>query len=298
MSTLYLPEFNILKFPLGGAQQEVERVSRIFSGGFRKPFRNAFAAADAAAAAPTDPTTLGTLKLWYKPRALALSDNDPISTNTDYSGNGWDATAAGAARPTFKTNIVNGLAIARYDGSANGMDVAAGALGIINNVGSCTIVSVVSTTTVSAGRRIAIALANNSNTARTSSEINTVAAKIGIRGKRLDTDGSTQLDGATSISTSTFYILAIQTTWSAQTAAGYINGGTADASGTFGAAAGNTSATNSTNIRLGFGASGANFWSGDLGDQLVYVPALSLANLNLLGAYLGTVYGITWTTAT
>lgn len=47
IATLNFP--TLLKFPLGGAQQELERVSRMFSGAFRKPFQGAFAAAAAEA---------------------------------------------------------------------------------------------------------------------------------------------------------------------------------------------------------------------------------------------------------
>lgn len=38
-----------------------------------------------------------------------LSDNDPISTATDASGNGNNFTQTGGARPTYKENITNSL---------------------------------------------------------------------------------------------------------------------------------------------------------------------------------------------
>lgn len=40
----------LLKFPLGGAQEELKRISRMFSGAFRKPFISAFASGDAVGA--------------------------------------------------------------------------------------------------------------------------------------------------------------------------------------------------------------------------------------------------------
>lgn len=63
--------------------------------------------------------------LWAPFRALGLANNDPIGTGTDTSGNGNDFTAAGGARPTFKTNIQNGLSAALFDGAANFMDSVA-----------------------------------------------------------------------------------------------------------------------------------------------------------------------------
>lgn len=63
--------------------------------------------------------------LWLKADALGLSDNDPVSTWTDSSGNGNDATSTGGARPTFKTAIVNGMPVVRFDGSDDFMKVTA-----------------------------------------------------------------------------------------------------------------------------------------------------------------------------
>ncbi len=296
MTALAVPQFNILKFPLGGAQQELSRVSRMFSGAFRNSFQSAFATPDAAVSSFT-PTQLSGLKLWYEPRTLGLTDGTAISTNTDNSGNGWNATATTTARPTFKTNIVNGLAIARYDGTANVMGVNSGAFGITNNVASCTIVCVASSTTVSAGARNLMQIGSGGGSVRIGPLINATAGKLRVQGRRLDANGNQTFDGTLSLSASTFYIFAVQTTWSAATIKAYINGGTADISTTSFQTSGNSDSTNSTFINLGANVTPAQFWSGDMGDQLVYVPALSLSDLNLLGAYLGTTYNLTWTTA-
>lgn len=71
-----------------------------------------------------DPSSIAGLKLWLKADSLALSDGDPISTWPDSSGNGFDATAAGTLRPTYKTAIQNGLPVARYAGGQV-MDITA-----------------------------------------------------------------------------------------------------------------------------------------------------------------------------
>lgn len=63
------------------------------------------------------PTDISGLKLWLKADALGLSDNDPISSFTDFSGTANHATATLTERPTFKTSIINGLPVARFDGS-------------------------------------------------------------------------------------------------------------------------------------------------------------------------------------
>lgn len=75
-------------------------------------------------AAPFDPSSIAGLKLWLKADSLVLNDADPISTWTDSSGNGFNATASGTARPTYKTAIQNTQPVARFNGSTNGMNVA------------------------------------------------------------------------------------------------------------------------------------------------------------------------------
>ncbi len=293
MTALAVPQFNILKFPLGGAQQELNRVSRMFSGAFRNTFQSVFAKPDTAAA--FTPTQLTGLKLWYAPRNLGLADGTAISTNTDNSGNGWDATAATTDRPTFKTNIVNGLAIARYNG-ANKMAIASGANPITNNIGSITIVCVASTASVAAGGVPTFYIQKNIAATRIIVGMNFSAGKMWAQGRRLDGDSSVNVNGSTSLSTNTFYIFATSATYTSDTVKGWLNGGSADLSNTaWHGTSGNTSATDSAGMFLG-GNNG--FLQGDIGDQLVYIPALSLSDLNLLGAYLGTLYNLTWTTAT
>lgn len=67
-------------------------------------------------AAAFSPTNLAGLKLWLKADSLVLSNNDPVSTWSDSSGNGNDVTGTGGQRPLYKTNIQNGLPSVRFDG--------------------------------------------------------------------------------------------------------------------------------------------------------------------------------------
>lgn len=55
------------------------------------------------------------LILWLEGYALELDDGDPIATWEDLSGQGNDATQPTPAnQPTFKTNVINGLPVARF----------------------------------------------------------------------------------------------------------------------------------------------------------------------------------------
>lgn len=68
---------------------------------------------------------IATIQGWYEPSKLTgLNDGDLISTQLDSSGLGRDVTASGGSRPTYKTNILNGLAVSRWAASGNIMSSA------------------------------------------------------------------------------------------------------------------------------------------------------------------------------
>src|SRR5439155_17313853 len=71
---------------------------------------------------PFSPAEIGGLKLWLKADALALNNNDPVSTWTDSSGNGNSPTSSGTKRPTYKTNVLNGKPVVRFDGIDDHLD--------------------------------------------------------------------------------------------------------------------------------------------------------------------------------
>lgn len=63
------------------------------------------------------PTSVSNLYYWFKADALSLNDGDAVTTWTDSSGSARNATQATAsAKPTFKTSILNGKPVVRFDG--------------------------------------------------------------------------------------------------------------------------------------------------------------------------------------
>jgi hypothetical protein len=73
--------------------------------------------ARAGSAAFTPPSSAN-LKLWLKPESLsALSNNDPVGTWPDSSGNSADVTQTTVGlKPLYKTNQLNGVAGVAFDG--------------------------------------------------------------------------------------------------------------------------------------------------------------------------------------
>lgn len=71
------------------------------------------------------PSEVSGLSLWFKADAITgLVNDDPVSTWSDSSDNGNDATQTLTARPLYKTNILNGLPVVRFDGSNDIMNIA------------------------------------------------------------------------------------------------------------------------------------------------------------------------------
>src|SRR5690349_14628207 len=63
------------------------------------------------------PNTISGLVAWLKADALSLSNGDAVASWTDSSGNSNTPTQSTAAnKPTYKTSILNGKAIVRFDG--------------------------------------------------------------------------------------------------------------------------------------------------------------------------------------
>ena len=65
----------------------------------------------------TSPAHITGLAGWWKADSITgLADGTQVDTWSDSSSNGRNATQTGAGRPTFKTNILNGLPVVRFDG--------------------------------------------------------------------------------------------------------------------------------------------------------------------------------------
>lgn len=65
------------------------------------------------------PTDIAGIQLWHKADAITgLADGDPITSWPDSSGRGRTSQAgSGTTRPLYKTAILGGLPVARFDGS-------------------------------------------------------------------------------------------------------------------------------------------------------------------------------------
>jgi hypothetical protein len=79
-----------------------------------------------AAVSSFSPSDITGLQNWLKADALALSNDDPVTTWTATTG-GNAAQATAGRKPTFKTAVYGSLPTVRFDGTEDSMDFTIGA---------------------------------------------------------------------------------------------------------------------------------------------------------------------------
>jgi hypothetical protein len=218
------------------------------------------------------------LKVWLKADAITgLHDGDAVGTWSDQSGNGFDATQATAGnKPTYKTSILAGKPVVRFDGVGDELDFSGSALGIFNNVGGGTIIIVASDTNNAVGDTTHPFVRWSTNTTTNRIGIvskNTGTSQFGALGRRLDASSSAISSGTFATG---FHILIARADWTNNLLTLYIDG-VAQTAVTFSSGGGNTSATNSNIAFIGGTASG--FFANDIAEMFVFQRALTTDEL-------------------
>lgn len=221
------------------------------------------------------PSNLPNLALWLKADAITgLTDGQAVATWNDSSGNGRNATqATGSAQPLYKTNIVNGKPVVRFDGNSDYLE------GTWNLTLTAETVFVVFSYTGTAYAR--------AWTQSDAGNDNAVAGYVPtIR------DASTTSWGAVAGGTIVATVTMAQSTFGIFTAthsgsqiANRINGGTA-------ATYNHTLNKTFTRYRAG-NSTGANYLQGDIAEIIVYSRALSTTERQQVEQYLAQKYAIT-----
>jgi hypothetical protein len=86
---------------------------------------------------------IANLERWIEPSLESYSDDDLVGQLTDWSGKGKHLTASGSDRGVFKTNIVNGLAVLRLDGTRRYASIGGKADDNFKHRGDFTIIKVI-----------------------------------------------------------------------------------------------------------------------------------------------------------
>lgn len=242
---------------------------------------------------PFTPRAVADLMGWWNASVLAgLSDSDPIATLPDGSGNGHDATQGTAAKkPTYRTDIVAGRAVARFDGVD---DALTGSSGISAGSAITVIAAVRVNGTNAYGSNVSLGIATGTQ------EIGLMADAGGGNLAVSNFAGPTATTGDryTTAPNNTWHIASLVYAPTA-TPVLYKNGGTAL---TYTTAVGDWSGVNLNNgannypFALGAAAGGSLTPSNvDIAQVAVYSRALSDAERSKLERWLGSIYGVTVT---
>jgi hypothetical protein len=217
-----------------------------------------------------DPGDVAGLWLWLDAPQLRLTADAAIATWNDLSGNGRNFVQATAARkPTYKTSIQNGLAIARFDG---GDMVASAAVQSLTQ--PCTMFFVASRTGNTSAYNILLTEATSEQIA---AGFNTTANNWYIYTQPDAPDTQAAADSA-------FHVLTAQ-----------FNGTSSlmRADGTQVAKSMTDQDVSADTFNIGAtNALGAPL-AGDIGEILIYEAALSAANIALVEDFLADKWGVT-----
>lgn len=209
--------------------------------------------------------------LWLDASQITgLSDGNAVSTWPDMSGNGYDATqGTGSAQPTYKTGIVNGKPVVRFDGGDwlgfTQQSLASFSIFVVNRKDAVTNKSVLLENSAVAGNQYLAAPSSNASGAYSAQIATTIANSPSATVNAWHIAGLVRSSGI---------IVA------------YVDG------------SGGSGASNSTtfapNRIASYSQVGTTYWfSGDIAEIILYGSALGATDRQAVQTYLGTKYGIT-----
>ena len=248
------------------------------------------------------PNAFPNLQAWHAADYGTFTDTllaTPTTLNGDVVGSWYNKAATAwhpiqateARKPTWRTNVVNGLPIMRFDGSNDRLAFPSAAFGMLNNIGGFTVYAVSASAASHAG--YIFFGSENSGSARSTLQYATTS-RIATFDRRLDGVGGQTLSGTNNEApNATFKVFSTVVDYTNSDAFLYVNGALSTTSTSF-LTDGSTSATNSTVINYGATGSGATPLNGDIAEILVYnVAHTAAATRSAIHSYLGAKYGIT-----
>jgi hypothetical protein len=220
------------------------------------------------------PANVSGLAIWLKADAIiGLADGDPVTTWEDSSTNNRDATqATSASKPTYKTAIINGKPVVRFDGVD---DLMASSLSMATKPLTAFVVAKFTDFTVP--RTMFGASVNGG-----------AQFRIGTDAKMNLLRQDTALIGAQTGTIATATPVLCSVTYSGAGAYVFYEDGTADGSGT-----NDQTFAASTMVVGRHGAAAQEWMLGDIAEILFYDSVLSTTDRDAVEDYLGDKYGIT-----
>lgn len=226
-----------------------------------------------------NPRAMGA-KLVLDARYIDQADNTAVSTWSDRSGNGYDATqTTPASQPTFQTAEFGGNGVVRFDGSNDVLN-ANGAAGVLRNVGGGTLMGVAKFASVNSNTSTGVVFFSRGNLSGSTRAlvglVNSSPQGYGAGGRRLDTNSFQTANTGTYTQNRVLIETAIFD-WANSDLFVFLDG-TQSGSNTSFQTNGNTSDTDSLAVRVGLADPAFNqYMNGDIGQAVAFPFALTAA---------------------
>ena len=218
-----------------------------------------------------NPRAMGA-KLVLDARYVDQADNTAVSTWSDRSGNGWDATqATGANQPTLQTAEFGGQNIVRFDGTNDRLE-ANGSAGMLNNVGGATFLCLVKYQVVNTSPSL---FGTSTPTGLTRATLVISSGLYGVGGRRLDANGFQSITSSSPSASAGRTLLQTGVFDYSNAALTLFLDGTSAASSTSFQTSGNTSATDALRVTIGCGTGLGAFSQADVGTLVGFSIALN-----------------------
>jgi hypothetical protein len=218
---------------------------------------------------PFNPDDIAGLLGWYKADALSLGDGDPVTTWTDSSGNGEDASGTAV----YQTNELNGLPVVQFDGVDDFLTTTSFSA-VIKPV---SLFAVVNPTSFAAYREIVAPTADRGLGWRVDQ----------TTGKQTFSDEFNVDIGTSTTGLTATAFQRVAVTYSGSGVFTFYLNGVEDGTGT-----NNQTFTGASMIQIGTTHSGLRNWLGYIAEILIYDSVLSADDRGAVDAYLADKWGL------
>lgn len=225
------------------------------------------------------PTDIAGCVLWLDAsQIVGLSDGDPVDTWNDESGQGNDCSGSGGTRPTYETNVLNGLPVIRF--TAASTMFLQGAMSLAGD--DATFIAVAAITSSSAAFGRVLSVGDNATDDYTSAAYAAAICKNNTNESIVSVRAFSNLGSVAITHSQAFQASAIFDGTDEHTRVDGGSPATVGSTGTFAVTA----------YRVGRNLGGDGSLDGDIAEVIVYDSALGTTDRQTVEAYLAAKWGL------
>lgn len=226
----------------------------------------------------------------------SYGNGDAVSTITDRSGSGFNATqGTTAAKPIFTTGVINGRSVYRFDGVDDGCGFSGAALSMLNGLNGWSVYAIASTATVATGSRTIWTASTSAGATflRYALTAHTTTGGYQTSTVRPGSGGSfTRINGAQLLTVNQPYLSTAITDLSVTSMWLYHDNAASPDAVSTATVSGPVESPDSFAANIGIGNTGTAVWSGDIALLLIYNVAHDATTRDSIRNWLVARYGL------